>query len=200
MKNYISFLGLLFISNILFAQRDTLINKGIYKVLYSQKLQQPIWISYQSINRPTNVNRGAMDFYTERGLITSDAADYSHNRYDKGHGAPAATFSDNMDNLKTTFSYLNCMLQWDELNRGQWKQLEETERIWDNSETLTIEVEPVFKPNPIIKGINGATIPNSFKKHIYFTKQNTYKCYEFPNQKLNGVWGLYQIKCDRHRN
>lgn len=200
MKRLICFYVAFITSVSLYAQRDTLIDKGIYKVFYSQQLQQPIWISYKSTNRATNVNRGAMDFYTEKGIITSDDADYSHNRYDKGHGAPAATFSDNMDNLKATFSYLNCMLQWDELNRGQWKQLEEAERIWDNSEPLSVIIETIFKPNPTILGMNGATIPAAFKKHIYFTKQNTYKCYEFPNQKLNGVWGLYQIKCDRHRN
>jgi len=181
------------------AQNDTLIIKPIYKVLYSQKLQQPISLWYSSTNRPTNVNRGAMDFYTERGVITSDAADYSGNRYDKGHLAPAATFSDNMENLKGTFSYLNCTLQWDELNRGQWKQLEETERIWDNSERLDIQIDIHFTTNSI-KLPTGATIPDSFTKHIHFTKQNIYKCYEFPNRHLLGTWGLYQIKCNTHRN
>ena len=199
MKKIILLLALCILSFSVFAQRDTLINKGIYKVLYSQAYQQPMAVWYSSINRPTNVNRGTMDFYTERGLITSDAEDYAHNRYDKGHLAPAATFSDNMENLKGTFSYLNCTLQWDELNRGQWKQLEETERIWDNSERLDIEVDMIFTTNSI-KLPTGATAPDGFTKHIHFTKQNIYKCYEFPNHKVNGVWGLYQIKCKRHPN
>lgn len=199
MKKICAIVVLLLASVTTFCQSDTLIIRPIFKVLYSQKMQQPLSIWYKSTNRPTNVNRGAMDFWTERGIITSDGADYSHNRYDKGHGAPAATFSDNMDNLKATFSYLNCMLQWDELNRGQWKQLEETERIWDNSEELDIEVDAVFNLLcPVLP--TGATVPAAFKKHIYFTKQKLYKCYEFPNHKLNGVWGLYQIKCDRHKN
>ena len=199
MKKIILLLALCILSFSVFAQRDTLINKGIFKVLYSEAYQQPMAVWYSSTNRPTNVNRGAMDFYTEKGLITSDGEDYAHNRYDKGHLAPAATFSDNMENLKGTFSYLNCTLQWDELNRGQWKQLEETERIWDNSERLDIEVDMIFTTNSI-KLPTGATIPDGFTKHIHFLKQNIYKCYEFPNHKVNGVWGLYQIKCKRHPN
>ena len=191
--------GILLLVGIIAFAQDIKVKNNVFEVLYSQSLEQPLWIKYHSTNRPTNVNRGTMDFYTERGLITSDAEDYAHNRYDKGHLAPAATFSDNMENLKGTFSYLNCTLQWDELNRGQWKQLEETERIWDNSERLDIEVDMIFTTNSI-KLPTGATVPDGFTKHIHFIKQNIYKCYEFPNHKVNGVWGLYQIKCKRHPN
>ena len=56
----------LFVSNI--TMTDLLIKKQIYEVNYSQKLEQPLWLSYESTNRPTNVNRGSMDFYTEKIL------------------------------------------------------------------------------------------------------------------------------------
>ena len=82
-----------------------------------------MWLIYKSNNRLTNVNRGSMDFYTEKDIKTSDAADYKSNVYDKGHLAPAATFSDNMENLKQTFSYLNCALQDQYMNRGEWRMI-----------------------------------------------------------------------------
>jgi len=104
-----------------FSQDTIRVKNQVFEVLYSQNLEQPVWIKYRSINRPTNVNRGAMDFYTEKTIKTSDALDYKANVYDKGHGAPAATFSDNMENLKQTFSYLNCILQDQYLNRGEWR-------------------------------------------------------------------------------
>ena len=58
----------LFVSNI--TMTDVLIKKPIYEVYYSQKLEQPLWLSYESTNRPTNVNRGSMDFYVEKNIKT----------------------------------------------------------------------------------------------------------------------------------
>ncbi len=93
------------------SQEKVTIKNKVFEVLYSQELEQPLVIKYHSTNRPTNVNRGTMDFYKEPNIKTSDADDYKANIYDKGHGAPAATFSDNMENLKQTFSYLNGIMQ-----------------------------------------------------------------------------------------
>jgi len=110
-------------------KRDSvLIETPVFTVMYSETLEQPLWIKYRSTNRPTNVNRGHMNFYKEKSILTSDDEDYKANVYDKGHGAPAATFSDSEENLKQTFSYLNSIMQDQYLNRGVWKMLEEQER------------------------------------------------------------------------
>ena len=111
MKKFLTLLLILTLSIGLKAQDTVRIKNEVFEVLYSQKLEQPVWIKYRSTNRPTNVNRGSMDFYAEKTIKTSDSEDYIKNVYDKGHGAPAATFSDNMENLKQTFSYLNCIMQ-----------------------------------------------------------------------------------------
>ena len=71
-----------------------------------------------------------MDFYTPKDVYTSDNEDYKNNVWDKGHMAPAAAFTDTKEKLKTTFSYLNCSLQFDKLNRGAWRELEAQERVW----------------------------------------------------------------------
>ena len=105
MRKILFLTGLLLITLITFGQDTVIVKNNVFEVLYSQKLEQPIWLKYRSINRPTNVNRGSMDFYTEKTIKTSDAEDYKSNIYDKGHLAPAASFSDNMENLKQTFSY-----------------------------------------------------------------------------------------------
>jgi DNA/RNA endonuclease G (NUC1) len=68
--------------------------------------EQPVSLVYKSSNRPKNVDRGSMNFYTEDDYHTSDNKDYYRNVWDKGHLAPAATFSDSKENLKLTFSYL----------------------------------------------------------------------------------------------
>lgn len=173
---------------------DVTIDKKIYKVSYSQRYEQPLELTYESSNRPTNVNRGSMDFYVEPGVKTSDNNDYANNIYDKGHLAPAATFSDNMENLKLTFSYLNSALQNQYLNRGEWRLLEEQERKWDDAEKLTIKISVEFKnTNTVLP--SGATVPTGFTKHIYFNNQRTWKCYYFPNIKPTKKWGEHQISC-----
>jgi endonuclease G len=141
------------------------------------------------------VNRGAMDFYKEPGIKTSDADDYKANIYDKGHGAPAATFSDNMVNLKQTFSYLNCIMQDQYLNRGEWRLLEEQERKWDDTENLTILVKSFFD-TPAKRVSTGAAIPSYLQKHIYFEKSNKWKCYVFLNQKPKFKWDELEMICE----
>ena len=65
-----------------FSQDTIRVKNQVFEVLYSQNLEQPLWIKYRSTNRPTNVNRGTMDFYTEKTIKTSDALDYKANIYD----------------------------------------------------------------------------------------------------------------------
>jgi len=171
------------------------IKNNVFEVLYSQELEQPLWIKYRNINRPTKVNRGSMDFYKEPNIKTSDADDYKANIYDKGHGAPAAAFSDNMENLKQTFTYLNCLMQDQYLNRGEWRLLEEQERKWDDTENLTVLIKTFFD-TPVKKVATGAAIPSYLQKHIYFEKQKKWKCYVFLNEKPKFHWDELEMICD----
>ena len=121
--------------------RDSVYVKNeVYEVVYSEILEQPKVLTYYSTNRPYNFNRTGMDFYLIDGIHTSGALDYKTNIWDKGHLAPAASFSDTKKNLLLTFSYLNCSLQHRDLNRTEWKMLEEQERKWDDSDTLKITI------------------------------------------------------------
>jgi DNA/RNA endonuclease G (NUC1) len=186
-----------FLTQSLFAQKrdSVLIENTVFTVVYSEVLEQPIWIKYRSTNRPTNVNRGHMGFYKESNVHTSDDADYKANVFDKGHGAPAATFSDNMDNLKQTFSYLNSIMQDQYLNRGEWRLLEEQERRWDDTESLTVIIKTFFDSS--IKRVpTGAAIPSHLEKHIYFETQKIWKCFVFLNQKPKYEWEDLGMICD----
>jgi endonuclease G len=176
------------------ALKDIKIKNQVFEVNYSQTLEQPLELVYRSTNRVTNVNRGSMDFWVDPKIKTSDGKDYEKNVYDKGHLAPAATFSDNMDNLKTTFSYLNCALQNQYLNRGEWRMLEEQERKWDDKENLTIKVTLDFDKSSIVLP-TGATVPKGFTKHIYFESSKKWDCYYFLNEKPTKPWEEHKIKC-----
>jgi len=194
MKKIVNLFSFLILSLLSFGQ-NVRIKNNVFEVLYSQSLEQPLIIKYRSTNRPTNVNRGAMDFYKEPTIKTSDADDYKANIYDKGHGAPAATFSDNMENLKQTFSYLNCIMQDKYLNRGEWRMLEEQIRKWDDTENITVLIKTFFD-TPAKRVATGAAIPSHLQKHIYFEKQKKWKCYVFLNEKPKFSWEELEMICD----
>jgi len=174
--------------------QNIIIKNNVFEVLYSQSLEQPLKIKYRSTNRPTNVNRGSMDFYKEPNIKTSDADDYKANIYDKGHGAPAATFSDSQENLKQTFSYLNCILQDQYLNRGEWRLLEEQERKWDDTENLTVLITVHFD-NPVKRIPTNAAIPSHLQKHIYFETQKEWRCFVFLNERPKFKWSQLEMVC-----
>jgi DNA/RNA endonuclease G (NUC1) len=194
MKKIVILFSFLILSLVSFGQ-NVRIKNNVFEVLYSQSLEQPLVIKYRSTNRPTNVNRGAMDFYKEANIKTSDGDDYKANIYDKGHGAPAATFSDNMVNLKQTFSYLNCIMQDKYLNRGEWRMLEEEIRKWDDTENITVLIKTFFD-TPVKRVPTGAAIPSHLQKHIYFEKQKKWKCYVFLNEKPKFHWDELEMVCE----
>ena len=194
MKKIVILFSFLIVSLVSIGQ-NVRIKNNVFEVLYSQSLEQPLIIKYRSINRPTNVNRGAMDFYKESNIKTSDGDDYKANIYDKGHGAPAATFSDNMVNLKQTFSYLNCIMQDKYLNRGEWRMLEEQIRKWDDTENITVLIKTFFD-TPVKRVATGAAIPSHLQKHIYFEKQKKWKCYVFLNEKPKFSWEELEMLCE----
>ena len=74
-------------------REKVIIKTDIFTVTYSETKEQPISLTYKSSNRVKNVDRGSMDFHTEDEYHTSDKHDYYANVWDKGHLAPAATYS-----------------------------------------------------------------------------------------------------------
>jgi len=194
MKKFLTLFLVLSLSIGLKAQDTIRVKNQVFEILYSQNLEQPLWIKYKSTNRPTNVNRGSMDFYKEPNIKTSDGEDYKANVYDKGHGAPAATFSDNAVNLKQTFSYLNSILQNQYLNRGEWRLLEEQIRKWDDTENVTVIIELSFD-DPVKRVATNAAIPSKLEKHIYFENQKKWRCFSFPNERPLVKWEKSEIKC-----
>ena len=99
--------------------RDSVVvQNDIFKITYSERYQQPMRVSYRVQCPMGDADRGGMDFFKESGIVTSDNDDYKNNVWDKGHMAPAADFNCNKTMLKMTFSYLNCALQHEGLNRG----------------------------------------------------------------------------------
>ena len=151
---------------VVFAQRDSVyVKTDIFTAVYSEVLQQPKWVTYTVQCPNGKTPRTGMDFYTVPDIITSDNADYVDNVYDKGHCAPAADFNCTKEMLYKTFSYVNCVLQNQYLNRGVWRLLEAYERDLAATTGVTVKIKMVYSSNSI-KLPTGATVPNGFYKII----------------------------------
>lgn len=165
------------------------IDAGIYWVAYSQEFEQPLKVTYQVLCPTGTASRAGMDFYGCDSVHTSDYRDYAHNVWDKGHMAPAADFNCTEEMLRKTFSYLNCALQHQTLNRGPWKQLEAYERKLASSyPNVNVEIYILF--DNFVKLPTGARVPSGFVKKIYVNgKVLTYR---FPNEACNRDFSTYQ--------
>ena len=184
------------ITNICLSQRSTVtFSNNIFKGVYSEIYQQPLTITYDVLCFNGKISRNGLDFYTNDSILTSNDSDYVNNVYDKGHLAPAADFNCDKDNLFKTFSYLNCALQHENLNRGVWRYLEAHERELTKKGKVTVRVDVIFS-DTAKKVYGGATIPDGFKKTIYVNGVIT-ECYYFPNvSPISGKkYTDYKIKC-----
>ena len=168
------------------------IKTDIYTVVYSEYYEQPLKLTY-IVQCPTgDASRSGLDFYTNDSVKTSNVHDYRNNEWDRGHLAPAAAFNCDRETVRETFSYLNCALQHEGLNRGPWKELERFER---NLAKIYPEVYVVitvnFDENPE-KVSGGASIPKSFSKEITFGDRTIR--FLFPNQDVAGEdWNHFSI-------
>src|SRR6056300_974027 len=190
-KNNIWLVVCVFFTLTTFAQIKE-VTTDIFSVVYDEGLEQPIKLSYRVQCPLGDASRSGLDFRKYDGVHTSDNDDYSKNVYDKGHLAPAAAFNCDREMVKSTFSYLNCALQHEGLNRGPWKELERFERdlakIYPEVSVLIIvnfDETPERVPG-------GAAIPTSFTKEITFGER-TIK-FLFPNQDVAGEdWFNFSI-------
>ena len=173
--------------------RDSVyITTPIFNVVYSEKLQQPKWVEYKVLCADGVISRKGLYFYPVNGIVTSTNEDYENNAYDKGHLAPAADFNCNKENLKQSFSYLNCTLQHEKLNRGVWRLLEVRERELSKSNTVSVEIRMNYSKNSKVL-ITGATVPDSFTKII--TYENKQEKYFFKNEEpKSSDYNNYKVK------
>ncbi len=166
------------------------IHTDLFDVVYSEKLEQPLWIRYEVLCPLGEASRNGLDFRIVKNIKTSNDDDYINNVWDKGHLAPASAFNCDRETLKKTFTYLNCVLQHEGLNRGPWKELERFEvGLSKIFESVVVEVKVCFEGELVVVS-GGATIPSGFKKTIKFDNKEI--IFYFPNNDVSGKdWGHF---------
>jgi len=174
------FLILFLFPLVLLAQlRDSVYwNTPYFIINYSETLEGPRSVRYSVACPNGTVSRAGMDFYTEKGLKTSDDKDYEANEWDKGHMAPAASLNCSRDMLYATFTYVNSSLQQQSLNRGVWKKLEIRERELAIKDEVRVFIRVEY-PNMPLRVTTGAAIPLGYYKELKVG--NRRECYYFKN-------------------
>ena len=168
--------SLLLLPTALFAQRDSVkVTTSIYTVMYSEVKQQPLWCEYTVQCPNATLSRSGVDFHSHNGIITSDAADYVNNVWDKGHMCPYKGSNCSDAKRFESFSYVNCSLQDQYLNRGAWRLLENYERGLTSQGTVKVKVVTEWGPSSFWLE-TGAMVPSGFYKYIWI------------NNQLHGVW------------
>ena len=154
---------------------EQIISHTGYTVSYNSQWCIPNWVAYELTAEKIQgeVPRGD-DFVPDpkvkgRTAITND---YKHSGYDRGHMAPAADMKWSKTAMDESFYMSNICPQNRNLNKGDWKELEEQGREWAllyNS--IYIVCGPIVDSNYTTIGENRVAIPKAFFK-VFLRKMN----------------------------
>ena len=86
-------------------------------------------------------------------------------------------------------------MQIDDLNRGEWAQLEQQVRDWSASlGSIRVRIELVFEAGHEVR-TTGVHIPTGFWKNLTYPNGEK-ECYYFPNAPTNKNWDKYMASCN----
>lgn len=149
-----------------------------YMVGYSEKLGNPLWVTYQVLPKPDQVqrlprpNRFQHDWRSVRCWLHFPCVnhdDYTGTGYDRGHLAPnhviASRYGENAQH--ETFLMSNISPQAPNLNRRAWQRIEEmaANHFSDTHGPFWVVTGPIFDERPqFLPGYKMIAIPKAFYK------------------------------------
>ena len=182
---------LLLISFTVSAQDTVTIQHKAYKTTFSKSKHYPVkvewWLTRAMINCPNKTKR-TDNFGPDPKLPNETDLQlyYNNSGYDRGHNFPAADGACSNVSMNESFYFSNMTAQTPQLNRGDWKVLEEMTRYDVNQyDSLHIWVGSIGE----VKKIGKLSVPKQCWKVIYIKRMNTYTAYLFDNNntKADGV-------------
>lgn len=142
-----------------------------YMVNYNASLLIPNWVAYRLSEFEVEGHASrASKFRPDPDLVCAQACDddYRNSGWDRGHMAPAADMKWSTQAMYESFYLTNVCPQNKNLNRGDWKELE------DKVRELALQFHDVYVVcGPVVKerrfgkiGGNGVTVPDAFFKAL----------------------------------
>lgn len=149
---------------------EQIIHHTGYTVSYNEDLKIPNWVAWVlTPERFKEVVSRTDDFLPDPSVddpVTTD--DYKRSGYDRGHMCPAADNKWNEQAMKESFYMTNICPQNHNLNRGDWKELEDACRDWTyQNKTLYVVCGPLLydKQHKTI-GQHKVVVPDAFYKVV----------------------------------
>ena len=143
----------------------------------------------------TNKVKRRNDFREDKTIpkqFRATLEDYSGEKYDRGHLAPAANFTHDKFVMSESFLLSNMIPQNKYNNRIIWRVLEEHVRELAKKHDTYVITGTVFYPNYKIIG-NGVGVPDEIYK-IVITDANKVVAYVFPNKAIKSrKFGRYKV-------
>ena len=117
---------------------ETILKRKGYTVSYNRRLNLPNWVAWE-LNREKLVERESRSdkFLPDPDLPADEAVttdDYKRSGWDRGHMCPAGDNRWHWRAMQESFYMTNICPQNHNLNRGDWKELEEDCRRWAEQE------------------------------------------------------------------
>ncbi|MDJ1498502.1 DNA/RNA non-specific endonuclease [Cytophagaceae bacterium DM2B3-1] len=165
-------------------QKVEVVKHSAYALGYSEKYEQPAWVSYRlTSSMVTGNNKREDNFRPDPDVSTGSAVpeDYRGSGYDRGHLAPVADFRASAKWMDETFFMSNMSPQLHEFNAGIWEKLESKARGWArHNKVIYITSGPILKSGlPTIGRYNKVAIPEYYYKVIYDIREPEVKAIGF---------------------
>ena len=149
-----------------------------YSVSFNTDWRIPNWVAYElTADEVAGTEPRGKNFVPDPQILQSPSTDdYKNSGYDRGHMAPAADMKWSKQAMDESFYTSNICPQNKNLNKGDWKDLEELARVIATQYgSLYICCGPIVTNTSNTIGLNKIVVPQSFYK-VFLRKKN------------NGAW------------
>ncbi len=176
-----------------------------YTVSYNSDWRIPNWVAYElTAEEVQGVEPRGNDFVPDPDIIGSPSTDdYKNSGYDRGHMAPAADMKWSKQAMTESFYTSNICPQNQNLNKGDWKDLEEHVRnMATKYDHIYIACGPIVSAKPKTIGqyscIDRIAVPDAFFKAILRPKDESWSALGFmmPNQAGHNELSSYAMSIE----
>ena len=144
-------------------------HKG-YVVSFNRDYKIPNWVGYELTRTELYGNVPRSDDFAPDPMLEGEGAelaDYKYSGYSRGHMAPAADMKCSKEVMTESFYLSNICPQVQELNSGDWNELENKVRGWAKRDSAIFVITgPVVGRKAKTIGENKVAVPDAFFKVI----------------------------------
>ena len=184
------------------SQPEKLAYHAGYTVSFNTKWLIPNWVAYElTAEEVQGVEARSNKFIPDPDILESPTTDdYKNSGYDRGHMAPAADMKWSKQAMIESFYTSNICPQNQNLNKGDWKDLEEHVRnMATKFDHIYVTCGPIVPIKPKQIGYNKKiAVPDACFKVILRQKGNSWSAIGFmmPNQSGHKKLSTYAMSVD----